>query len=544
MSLRAAIENRATPSEMPQPDATDGRSSTDASESWRRRAKRAEDKATALEAENQQLRSERTTAVLAAARAEKAAKEAQPPAAEAPKQQLDALTTGMKIAEEAVRGAEAAREAAIREVRESLRDEYAQRVEAMRRCHAAALAANFEQAEAQARQAVTDEIESLRKDLDEARAALAMRDGDANAIRAVEDSLRKDFARRIDAIRRGHAAELTARCEEAESRARQDVGAQINRLATELKDAREAVRVADGEREGAVRRVEESLKAEFCAQYEAIGARHAAELAAQLSAAKKRFAEELMASLAAAHAAWQAETEKKLRQAERDAQKALARSDAAGQRRSRAAVWNAAMVWRARERQRMNAARQKWDAAHRSALEACNRRWRAKLDRLKKTARRSPWQSSWQWTAWPQAKQRIGASARSWARRCLDQGQAACRLLAPRRAAIAHTLCVVAVLTFAAIRFSPMGSLPLAGPGEGAAVAAAETARPQQIARLPRGQTGDRAKVQMRVLGSTVRENPAIGSQGTRPGDALTDAALRLRLEARIQKLREELSPK
>lgn len=529
---------------MPQPDATDGRSSTDASESWRRRAKRAEDKASALEAENQQLRSARTTAVLAAARAEKAAKEAQPPAVEAPKQQLDALTTGMKIAEEAVRGAEAAREEAICAVRESLREEYAQRVEAMRRCHAAALAANFEKAEAQARQAVTDEIESLRKDLEETRAALAMRDGDANAIRTVENSLQKDFARRIDAIRRGHAAELTARCEEAESRARQDFAAQIDTLTTELKDARAAVRVAGGEREGAVRRVEEALKAEFCEQYEAIGARHAAEMAAQLSAAKKRFAEELMTSLATAHAAWQADTEKKLTQAERDAQKALARLDAAGHRRSRAAVWHAAMVWRARERQRMTAARQKWDAAHRSALEACNRRWRARLDRLKKTARRSPWQSSGQWAAWPQAKQQIGASARSWARswarRCLDQGQAARRLLAPRRSAIAHTLCVVAVLTFAAIRFSPMGSLPGAGSGEGAAVAAAETAHPQQIARLPRDRASDRA----RALGAKSRENPAIGSQGTRPGDALTDAALRLRLEARIQKLREELSPK
>ncbi len=512
-------------------------------ETWRRRAKDAEAKAVALEAENTQLRSERTNAVLAAARAEKSAQDAQQPIAEEPTQKLDALTTGMKIAEEALREAERERDDAIRNVRDSLRQEYAQRVEAIRRCHAAELSAQFEKSEMQARQAVADELDALKKDLQEARAALSAAGGSADAVRTVEVSLRKEFSRRIDAIQRGHAAELSARCRDAESRARQEITDQIDTLGNELTVAREALRTAGHERESALQRAEESLRSEFARQYDALRERHAIELAAQLSDAKKRFAEELMANLAAAHAEWQADTEKKLQRARREARDALARVRAVWRRRSKAAVWKGAMVWRARERRRLTEARTKWDAVHRAALEACDRRWRARLDRLKRTARRSPWQGA----PWQRAREGAAAVAAQFATLRAMTG----RWFESRRSAIGQTGFVAVILFAVAAHFGSMASVPIRGPGERTATAAAQTVRQEQVARLPRGRAvdhapavRDRSQNRPQAPSAKMPARPDSGLRGSLPDETLTDAELRQRLEAKIRRLRTELSTK
>jgi hypothetical protein len=584
MSTRSSIEDQASRPEMSGPGGTAEHPSEQSLETLRRRAKLAEINASALEAENKQLRSERAKAVLAAAHAEKSVKECLHPVPVEPEQRLDALTAGMKIAEEALHAAERERETAIRAVEDSLRKEYSQRVEAIRRCHAAELAAQFQEAEKRARQEVIDQINTLKRALQDAREALPAGDGESkSAMRAFEESLRKEFSQRIEAIRRSHAAELTSRCHEAETRTRQEVAEQINTLTSELTYAREALCAATKDRENAVQAVEISLRTEFSRQFEAIRESHAAELADQLSEAKKRFAEELMANLATAHATWRTDTERRLQKARQEAQNALARAQAIWRQRSKAAVWNAAMIWRARERQRLSEAKRRWETVHRAALDACNRRWRAKVDRLKTTTRRSPWQ----WALWRRATDRAVAFAKMHT----QPGQFATRPLDFQQSAIGHTGCVAAIVIFVAVQFSPFGGYPTVGQDSMASAAAAQTAPPQQLATLPRDRAVENlppaskpskalrrspAKTEKELEGrrkgdaspsrppakaaretnipgstntnrssassSTDTPNPAAGLLGQRPGEKLKEDDLRLRLQEKIRKLRTELS--
>jgi hypothetical protein len=118
--------------------AQDGPQSLDA---VRRRAEEAEARALALAAENTQLRAERTKAIMAAAKAERAAAGSLNADTADPDQKLAALTHELKTAEDALRASERERESAARSLEGSLRQAFAERLDAMRQGHAAELEA-------------------------------------------------------------------------------------------------------------------------------------------------------------------------------------------------------------------------------------------------------------------------------------------------------------------------------------------------------------------------------------------------------------------
>jgi hypothetical protein len=292
-------------------DATAGTAPQPSPDDLRRRAKRAEARAAALAAENKQLRSERTKAVLAAAHAQKSVGAALQPGPDAPQQRLDALTGGMKLAEEALRTAEREREAAVRAAEEALHEDYARRIEAIHLQHGGAMAAEAEAAEKRAAEKVEERIAALTSALAGAEAALV----------AAEASARASFEHQLDAVRRDHTAEL-----EAQAR-----GAQ-NRLAEELMSALSAAHAAwkleTEKRVGKAK--EDGLRA--LAQAEAAWRRrHKVTLwrAARLWRARER------GRLAEAKQQWQA-----VHRAALDRVK----------RRARRSLWQAASVQRARKR--------------------------------------------------------------------------------------------------------------------------------------------------------------------------------------------------
>ncbi len=217
MRVRSGTENQQPISTKCELKVTAENSSHQSPESLRKQAQLAEVRARALESENKQLRSERAKAVLAAAHAERAARENPPPAAEEPKQRLDSLANGMKVAEEALRTAEREREAAIRAVEEALRKEYSQRVEAIRLSHAAQLTALSQEAEMRARQVVKQEIDLLIDELKDTEEALRVAEEERDAaLRIVAAAT--DFPARMEAMRQSHAAELEAQAQQAKKR--------------------------------------------------------------------------------------------------------------------------------------------------------------------------------------------------------------------------------------------------------------------------------------------------------------------------------------
>jgi hypothetical protein len=188
-----------------------------------RRAERAEARATALAAENKQLRSERTRAVLAAAHAQKAIAATCPPSA-APQQPLDALAGSIKPAEEALRNVEQEREKAVRVAEEALHEEYARRIEAIRLQHSGEIAAQAESAEKRAAEKVEDRIATLTDALAGAEAALraVVRECEA-AAHAAEATARAEFERRIDTLRSAHADELEAQARAAQTKFAEEI---------------------------------------------------------------------------------------------------------------------------------------------------------------------------------------------------------------------------------------------------------------------------------------------------------------------------------
>ena len=159
-----------------------------------------------LEAENRQLRHERTQAVLAAANTRQLGEGDQGPEDGSAKQRFEGLTNGMKIAEAARREAARERKSAIRAVEEALRQEYAERIKAIQEHQATELATLSRTAAKRARDEVANQLGVLSGELADARQALqaARRDHD-KALRKIEDALVQKYSRQIEELDRSHA---------------------------------------------------------------------------------------------------------------------------------------------------------------------------------------------------------------------------------------------------------------------------------------------------------------------------------------------------
>jgi len=432
------------------PDAPAGTAPQPSPDDLRRRAKRAEARAAALAAENKQLCSERTKAVLAAAQAQKAIGAALQPSPDAPQQRLDALASGMKLAEDALRAAEREREAAVR---------------------------------------------------------------------AAEEALHEDYARRIEAIHLQHSGAVTAQAEAAAQRAAEKVEERIAALTCALAGAEAALGAAERECEVALLAAEATARAELERQLGAVRRDHTAELQAQARGAQTRFAEELMSALSAAHATWKQETEKRLREAKEEGLRALAQAEATWRRRHRVTLWRAARLWRARERGRLAEAKRQWQALHRVAL-----------DRVKRRARRSLWQTA----SAQRARKRIAAfAATHFTPRPPEGGDAAGgKPSAAPLGAMAIALIVVAV------HFSPAAPFPDAAP-ETMGTASAQAMSREQISALAPDRR-DKARPAEGVARS-VPSKPAETATALpeiRDKAPLSEAELRRRLQEKIRMLR------
>ena len=219
MSTRSEIEDRRLPAMDCPPDAPAGTAPQPSPDDLQRQAKRAEARAAALAAENKQLRAERTKAVLAAAQAQKSINAAAQPGPDAPQQRLDALTSGMKLAEDALRAAERERETAVRAAEEALHEDYARRIEAIHLQHSGAMAAEAEAAVQRAAEKVEERIAALTSALAGAEAALRTAERECEvALLAAEATARAELERQLDAVRRDHTAELEAQARGAQMR--------------------------------------------------------------------------------------------------------------------------------------------------------------------------------------------------------------------------------------------------------------------------------------------------------------------------------------
>jgi hypothetical protein len=162
-----------------------------------------------LERENEQLRAERTRAVLDAARATEKSDGSQSPAMNEPESKFEALTKELKIAEAARAEAARERQTAIEAVREALKAEYAQRIAVIQEKHADELAALSAMAEKQAREAVAKELDALASEVSDTQRALvsAKRERETD-LRALEENLGKKYGEEIEALHRHYATTL------------------------------------------------------------------------------------------------------------------------------------------------------------------------------------------------------------------------------------------------------------------------------------------------------------------------------------------------
>ena len=178
-------------------------------ESLSRSVEHAEERIRAMESENNQLQRELTKAVLAAARQKDARREDTELPADDARQRLEGLTNGMKIAQAARSEAARERKSAIRAVEKALREEYAQRIEAIQQSHAAELAMLSRTAEKRAREDVANQLDALTREVADARQANqeARRDHE-KALRETEELLVQKYSRQIDEQARTYADNL------------------------------------------------------------------------------------------------------------------------------------------------------------------------------------------------------------------------------------------------------------------------------------------------------------------------------------------------
>ncbi len=373
------------------------------------------------------------------------------------------------------------------------------------------------------------------------------------AMPAIEESLRKDYSREMEAIRRSHAAELAAQLQEAAARARRETAQQIETLTNDLKSANESLRLAKHEHDDTVRAIQESLKKEFSREIEAIRRSHAAELAAQSKHAKQAFAKELMLALSNANTAWREDTDERLRKAKNDAQNALARAQTRWRWRSKVALLRTARVWRRRESFRLTETKRNWDVTHRAALDARDRHWQGKLDRVKRRrpterAPRPQWRLMLRWTD----RARMGARA------TLNALSGHLRLRPPEfgRSAIGHAGFFAVLLIFLAVHFFPTAPVESGGPED------VRRDSPPSLQVTPESQARRNAPGPQKQMPTTRKESaspgsttdrsiaappgapakPAVGSPPKRPEKQLTEVELRRRLQQNIRRLRMKIS--
>lgn len=162
-----------------------------------------------LERENEQLRAERTRAVLAAARATKESNDQHGSVANESGLNFETLTKELKLAEAARAEAARERQAAIEAVREALKEEYSRKIAIIQEKHADELAALSAMAAKQARSTVAKELDSLASDVSDAKRALIIaRQKHEEDLRILEENLGKRYGEQIEALHRHYATAL------------------------------------------------------------------------------------------------------------------------------------------------------------------------------------------------------------------------------------------------------------------------------------------------------------------------------------------------
>lgn len=184
-SLALAAENQQLLSERTGSALAAAQAEPDSFEAAIRRAELAEARALALEAENKQLRAERAKAIVAAARAENELKESRLPRTDESWQSPESPPAELQNDGAALRIAAFEREAAVRTIEASMRQELAGRIDAMRHSHAAEFEARSHEAKTRFAEELmsamsaadmasrNDAAARLRKARERAKAALA-----------------------------------------------------------------------------------------------------------------------------------------------------------------------------------------------------------------------------------------------------------------------------------------------------------------------------------------------------------------------------------
>jgi hypothetical protein len=306
----------------------------------------------------------------------------------------------------------------------------------------------------------------------------------------------------------------------------------IATLTSALAGAEAALHAAERECEVTLLAVEATARAEFERQLDAVRHDHTAELEAQARGAQLHLAEELTSALATAHAGWKQDTEKRLRKAEESGLRDLARAEANWRRRHKVTLWRAARLWRTRERGRLAEAKRQWQASHRQALDAGNQRWQARLDRMKRRARRSLWPTA---TA-QRVRNRIAAFVG--AQFALDppeSGEAA-----GADPAVAPLGVMAVALIVIAIHLTPAAPFPDAAP-EPMATASAQAMPHEFVSALaPDRENKDRPAPGAATLAKPAQPmESAAAEPDVRDEAQAADAELRRRLQEKIRMLRK-----
>lgn len=473
-----------------------------------------------------------------------------------PERSLDALWKRLDVAEATVR---------------SLEKENKQlRAERARAVLAAARAA--EESKDKGRPATNEPgptFEALTKELKiaEAARAEAAREREA-AIEAVSEALQAEFSQRIAALEEKHADELAALSALADRQAREAVAKELDVLASEISESKDALVTGRHERERDLRALEEGLGKKHDEQIEALH-RHYETVLEKLSRQKKeQFATELASSLSSAHAAWREDTAKQVRRATETAVKTIKDERARWQRRQKRTLRRAAHVWRRREHRRLRAARAQWESAQRRAIDACNARWQSKLDRLSKQAQLIAVCSQASAGVWERVKSFTSSLTSQQALETAGKGLRR----DPARPTRMQAGLMAALLIFLGVNFSLTAGLPAASDGSASAAAgdeapqvasvpagnsgAAQTAAPALPGRTPPGGSGSGKDIASPHpaadrAGSRFKENVGHGAKASkpvaqqpvrhtivRPDKRMTEQMIRERLRENIRNLR------
>ena len=383
-----------------------------------------------------------------------------------PTRSLVALRKRLEVAEATVRSLEMENE--------QLRVERAQAVLA---------AARATEESTDRRQPTTNEpgptFEALTKELKiaEAARAEAAREREA-AIEAVSDALEAEYSARIAALQEKHADELAALSALADRQAREAVANELELLASDLSEAKDALVIVKRERAKDLRALEEGLGKKYDEKVEALHLHYATVLEKLSKQKKEKFATELASSLSSAHAAWREDTTRQVRRANESAAMAIEEERARWRKRQKRALLRAARVWHRREFGRLQAAREQWKLAQRRSIDACNARWQSKFDRDRKQAQLIVVCSEASAEVWDRVKSFRTSLTTQWTVETGDTGLR-CGSLRPTRM---QAGLMAALLIFLGVNFTLTAGLPAAPDGSASVVAVAKA---PQIASAP-----------------------------------------------------------